>query len=180
MTRARPRAGRLRLAAVLVLALLVGGLLPARVAHVFTLDSTSMLPTLQPGDRVVANRLDRPGRGDLVVFRDPGGWVRSGAGEYLVKRVIGVPGDRVSCCSRGALVVNGARLPEPYLSAGPASALAFDVTVPGGTLWVMGDNRADSRDSRSDPLGEHGGAVGLELVVGVAVLAWGDDGLRAL
>lgn len=175
------RTGRIRLAAVLVLALVVGGLVPGRVAHVFTLDSASMQPTLQPGDLVVANRLDRPGRGDLVVFRDPGGWVRSGAaGAYLVKRVIGMPGDRVSCCSRGALVVNGAPLAEPYLSGGPASALAFDVTVPDGALWVMGDNRDDSRDSRSDPLGEHGGAVDLDLVVGVAALAWGDEGPRTL
>lgn len=167
------RTGRIRLAAVLVLALVVGGLVPGRVAHVFTLDSASMQPTLQPGDLVVANRLDRPGRGDLVVFRDPGGWVRSGvAGAYLVKRVIGMPGDRVSCCSRGALVVNGAPLAEPYLSGRPASALAFDVTVPGGALWVMGDNRDDSRDSRSDPLGEHGGAVDLDLVVGVVAFSW--------
>ncbi|TDD69917.1 signal peptidase I [Jiangella aurantiaca] len=177
MTRTR----RARLVAVLLLALVVGALVPSRVAHVFTLDSASMLPTLEPGDWVVANRQDEPGRGDLVVFRDPGGWVRSGAtgaSPYLVKRVIGVPSDRVSCCSHGALVVNGAPLAEPYLAGGPASALAFDVTVPDGALWVMGDNRGDSRDSRSDPLGEHGGAVDLELVVGVVSLAWGSQGVR--
>ncbi|WP_158602985.1 signal peptidase I [Jiangella rhizosphaerae] len=164
--------------AALVLALAVGALVPGRVAHVFTLDSASMTPTLEPGDRVVANRLAEPGRGDLVVFRDPGGWVRSGASPYLVKRVIGVAGDRVSCCSRGAVVVNGEPLAEPYLSGGAAGAVAFDVTVPDGALWVLGDNRADSRDSRSDPLGEHGGAVDLELVVGVVALAWGAPGVR--
>lgn len=174
MTRGR----RLRLAAALVAALVVGALLPGRVAHVFTLDSASMRPTLEPGDWVLANRLAEPGRGDLVVFRDPGGWVRSGASPYLVKRVIGVPGDRVACCSRGALVINGAALAEPYLSGGSAGALAFDVTVPDGALWVLGDNRADSRDSRSDPLGEHAGAVDLELVVGVVALAWGGQGVR--
>lgn len=171
-------AGRVRLVAALVLALLVGVLVPGRVAHVFTLDSASMTPALEPGDRVLVNRLDEPGRGDLVVFRDPGGWVRSGASPYLVKRVIGVGGDRVSCCSRGALMVNGAPLPEPYLAGGTAGTLGFDVTVPAGALWVLGDNRADSRDSRSDPLGEHGGAVGLDLVVGVVGLAWGGQGVR--
>lgn len=165
---------RVRLAAALAMALLVGVLVPGRVMHVFTLDSASMLPTLEPGDRVLVNRLVDPGRGDLVVFRDPGGWVQSGsAGSYLVKRVIGMPGDRVTCCSRGALVVNGEPLAEPYLAEGPASALAFDVTVPAGSLWVMGDNRRDSRDSRSDPLGEHAGAIDLALMVGVVALTWG-------
>ena len=175
----------MRLAAVVVLALLVGVLVPGRVAHVFTLDSASMVPTLGPGDRVLVNRLDEPGRGDLVVFRDPGGWVRSGpagsagdTGASLVKRVIGVAGDRVSCCSHGALLVNGEPLAEPYLTGGPASDLAFDVTVPAGALWVLGDNRADSRDSRSDPLGEHAGAVDLRLVIGVVGLAWGGQGVR--
>ena len=69
----------------------------------------------------------------------------------FVKRVIGLPGDSVMCCNAsGQLVVNGVRVAEPYLYPGDAASLQrFDIVVPAGRLWVMGDHRSDSADSRS-------------------------------
>ncbi len=164
--------------------------------RVYAVTGSSMQPGLDPEERVVVALVDPSspdiGRGDVVVFPDPGTWAdhaeRSelGAGQgtgdgtddragatraTVVKRVVAVEGERVVCCSRsGQLVVDGVPLDEPYLhpSAGRfASALAFDVVVPEGTVWVLGDHRAVSRDSRFDPQGEHGGAVAVDDVIGV-------------
>ncbi|MEU9106560.1 signal peptidase I [Streptomyces xanthophaeus] len=181
------------------------------VVQPFLIPSRSMEPTLQVGDRVLVNKLayrfgDRPARGDLVVFDGTGSFVRERAGGSavgdalhgaasalglaepsdtdFVKRVVGVGGDDVVCCdARGRIEVNGVPLDEPYLYPGDApSKVPFRVVVPLGTLWVMGDHRSQSRDSR-DHLGEPGGGmVPVEKVIGRAdwigwpVSRWGSAG----
>ncbi|MGI4894555.1 MAG: signal peptidase I [Janthinobacterium lividum] len=140
-------------------------------------------------------------RGDVVVFADPGGWlgesvptqrgpvatVVAGAltfvgllpedsDNHLIKRVIGLPGDHVVCCdAAGRLSVNGVSVDESaYLAAGAApSDTPFDVRVPDGQLWVMGDNRANSGDSRFHPQTPYHGFVPVDLVVGRAhAIVW--------
>jgi len=110
--------------------------------------------TLQTGDIIKVSEGTQFQRGDIVVFSDPGGWLAAPTSpdqQYLVKRVIGLPGDRVVCCSNGHLTINGilidenSYLKEPSL---PASAFQFDVTVPAGRFFVLGDNRNASADSR--------------------------------
>ncbi len=139
-------------------------------------------------------------RGDVVVFSDPGGWLPPGtvpatgaglgvvgdvlryvgllpptAGEHLIKRVIAVGGDRVACCdAQGRVTVNGAPLDEPYLRPGSVpSEVGFDVEVPDEHIFVMGDNRQNSQDSRAH-LGDPGGGMVPERdIVGKAVvLMW--------
>ena len=144
-------------------------------------------------------RFDGINRGDVVVFQDPGGWLPpmdrpepsalvgsvqrvltfvgllpDPADEHLIKRVIGVGGDHVVCCDAdGRLTVNGAPLVEPYVHPGDApSTIPFDITVPADSVWVMGDHRSDSQDSRYHPLDGDGteGSVPLDLVVGRGVV----------
>lgn len=150
-------------------------------------------------------------RGDIVVFEDPGGWlsptpeanhgpVLNGVRDalmfvgllpdtsegHLIKRVIGMPGDHVQCCdAEGRLLVNGEPIDEtPYLRPGvAASDMEFNITVPSGRMWVMGDNRSDSSDSRyHDPAGDGSqGSVPLDLVVGKAVVTvWPFDRMSGL
>ncbi|WP_432572739.1 signal peptidase I [Kineococcus sp. SYSU DK005] len=135
-------------------------------------------------------------RGDVVVFADPGGWLaatpepqRSPLGavaadvltfvgllpedsdDHLIKRVIGLPGDHVVCCdAQGRTTVNDVAVDErAYLYPGAEPSLdEFDVTVPAGRLWVMGDNRAESADSRYNRQKEYDGFVPLDHVVGRA------------
>ncbi|MFC6061451.1 signal peptidase I [Streptomyces ochraceiscleroticus] len=173
------------------------GLLSAFVVQPFLIPSSSMENTLQVGDRVLVNKLayrfgGEPRRGDAVVFDGTGSFVQEepagnpvtellrGAGAAVglvppaetdyIKRVIGVGGDRVTCCDkRGRIKVNGEPVDELYLHPGDSpSDVPFDVVVPKGKLWVMGDHRARSSDSR-DHLGDPGGGtVPLDKVIGRA------------
>lgn len=161
----------------------------------FFIPSESMEPVLIEDDRVVVNKL-APGpfdlqRGDIVVFEDPGGWLSGAtipemtalqrvfswvglypenAGEHLIKRVIGLPGDQVLCCDdAGLITVNGVAITEPYIVDGAvASQLPFDIVVPDDHLWVMGDNRPRSADSRYNSDSAGGPFVPVENVVGRA------------
>ncbi|MET3565736.1 signal peptidase I [Leifsonia sp. 563] len=157
----------------------------------FTVPSVSMENTLHTDDRILVNKLAYGAapisRGDVIVFSDPGGWLdgspsasasaagaaAAGTGDYLVKRVIGIPGDKVSCCStNGHVTVNGVELYEPYavIPEGQPASAEFDVTVPAGELWVLGDNRYNSRDSSHTQDLPTKGFVPIVDVVGQAAL----------
>lgn len=147
-------------------------------------------------------------RGDVVVFVDPGGWLNhedepvqsrarelvsqaltfvgllpQHAGEHLIKRVIGVGGDTVACCDdEGRVTVNGHGIDEPYLRPGAEPSRAeFETTVPVDHLWLLGDNRSNSQDSRAHQGAPGGGAVPLGNVVGNAfVVMWPIDHVTLL
>lgn len=190
----------LELVGIVVLALLLSFLLRTFVAQPFEVPSGSMENTLRIGDKIVAQKIVSAQRGDIVVFADTNGWLdgtttpRPGpvrraleliglapdsAQEHLVKRVVGMPGDRVKCCDRqGRMSINGLTLDESaYLYADQsgmvkASNVAFEVVVPEGHIFVMGDHRDASSDSRchlkdQNLQGEGAGAfVPLSSVVG--------------
>ncbi len=144
------------------------------VVEPYQVPSSSMENTLRVGDRVLVDKLayrfgGTPQRGDVIVFDGEGSFRPSGGTDY-VKRVIGVGGDRVTCCdAHGRLMVNGHPLDESYLHPGDApSAEAFDIVVPRGRLWVMGDHRADSADSRQHLGDPGGGTVPVGKVIGRA------------
>ncbi len=167
----------------------------------FYIPSESMEPLFIENDRILVQKIsywggDSPERGDIVVFKDPGGWLNDAetrtatnvltksletiglypSGGHLVKRVIGIGGDRVKCCdAQGRMTVNGTALVETsYLPKNTlASDQAFDIRVPAGHLWVMGDNRNNSFDSRGHIGDPGGGYVKEDLVVGkVWALIW--------
>ena len=173
-------------------------LIKSLFVQAFYIPSPSMEPEFIKNDRILVQKVTYwrgdPQRGDIVVFKDPGGWLAAEntsshqglkkvleiiglypAGGHLVKRVIGTGGDHVVCCdSQGRITINGAPLTEPYLPKGTAPSLTkFDVKVPKGYLWMMGDNRGDSCDSRCHTGGPGGGVVADDLVVGkVFALVW--------
>ena len=190
---------------IVITALVISVLIKTFLVQAFYIPSGSMENTLLVNDRVLVNKLaDKPDeihRGDVVVFRDPGGWlndpssvsrggilglVRSGlvfvglapaAGEEdLIKRVIAVGGDKVACCdSRGRVTVNGIALDEPYLFPGddPSSETFGPFTVPAGKLWVMGDHRSVSEDSRAHRGLPSKGFVPVDDVIGRAfTIVW--------
>lgn len=191
---------------LVVTALLIALLLKTFLVQAFSIPSGSMENTIQVGDRVVVDKLtpwfgSKPSRGDVVVFRDPGGWLDgqpppepdplgvkqiktfftfigllpSADEQDLIKRVVAVGGDTVECCDKdGKVTVNGQPLDEPYLRpGGEPSKIKFRVQVPRGRLFMMGDNRSNSADSRFHLDEEHNGTVSEELVVGRAfVIAW--------
>ncbi|MFF5127932.1 signal peptidase I [Streptomyces syringium] len=145
------RAGRALsgLAVAVGLLLFLGGFVWGAVLYrPYTVPTNSMSPTIGIGDRVLAQRIDGDDvrRGDVVVFED-----RLWADQPMVKRVVGVGGDKVACCDRqGRMTINGEPLVEPYVPGpGPASPTGFSATVPDGQLFLLGDHRADSLDSRT-------------------------------
>lgn len=189
---------------IVVMAMVLSLVVKTWIAQAFFIPSGSMEPTLQRGDRVMVSKIHRAfsdiHRGDIVVFRDPAGWlppsaqpeasnsirgaIRQGltfiglmpdpGDEHLIKRVVGVGGDHVVCCDdANRLVVNGAPIEEPYVYPGDeASSIHFDIRVPEDSVWVMGDHRSDSQDSRFHPLEGDGteGSIPLDHVVGRAVV----------
>ncbi len=185
---------------IVVAALVISFLIKTFVVQPFVIPSESMENTLIKDDRVLASRfvprfLDIH-RGDVVVFKDPGGWLASqpqqestglvkagetfltfigirpvDAGEHLIKRVIGLPGDHVTCCdAQGRVSVNGVAIDETYIKPGSIpSELEFDVVVPEDSLFVLGDNRQNSGDSRYNTDKPGQGFVPIDNVVGTAV-----------
>lgn len=140
-------------------AVVVAVVVRAFVLQTFYIPSESMEHTLNIDDRVLVNKLvydfRDPYRGEIVVFEAPRAWRSNPAEKDFIKRVIGIAGDRVVCCDpQQRLIINGHPLDEPYLySDGDglsdrASEDPFDITVPQGRLWVMGDHRSHSGDSR--------------------------------
>lgn len=194
---------------IVVLAVCLSFGLKTWLVQPFLIPSGSMEATLQVGDRVLVSKLtpdDQPvQRGDIVVFKDPGHWLAapsapernrvgglmhdalvfvglapSDSDDDLIKRVVGLPGDHVKCCTvDGKITVNGTPITEPYIMPGDVPSIdPFDIRVPEGRLWVLGDHRSDSGDSRYHPLGGDGteGSVPIAGVVGRAVaVVWPFD-----
>ncbi|MEV7904819.1 signal peptidase I [Streptomyces anulatus] len=165
--------------------LFLGGFVWAAVVYQpYTVPTDSMSPTVKPGDRVLAERIDGADvrRGDVVVFTDEV-W----GATPMVKRVVGVGGDKVACCDReGRLTVNGTPVDEPYLdrapaapgTKAPASPQDFSATVPQGQIFLLGDERATSLDSRVHLQDAGRGSVPLSAVQArVDAVAWPMDGM---
>jgi len=198
-------------ALILLAAIVISFLIKTFLIRSFYIPSQSMEDTLHINDRIIVNELV-PNvvpleRGDIVVFRDPGGWLdvepqeeqnpvvaffdwvlsiigltAPDSNDHLIKRVIGLPGDVVACCNEfGQMTVNGVPLDEDryvFLPEGvtKVSVDNFEVTVPEDSLWVMGDNRYNSRDSRYNQEGPTDGFVPFDHVVGRAILvSWPID-----
>lgn len=139
----------------------------------YQIPSASMEPTLLVGDRIATTKMWLHGgqvsRGDIIVFEDPGNWINHKTeGTSLVKRVIGVGGDKVSSNGMSGVEVNGRTLDEKYVMGGETGSMAFSVTVPQGYVFVMGDNRDNSADSRFHTDDGHGGMVPLSSIDGIA------------
>jgi signal peptidase I len=180
---------------LVIVALAVSLVIKSFLVQFFYIPSGSMENTLQINDRVAVNKLPFISksieRGDVVVFRDPSNWlpepyadnqnkiiakIKDGlvlvgvlpnpAKQYLVKRVIGVAGDNV-VGKDGVVTINGKKTTEPYIFAGnKASELDFNVTVPEGKVWVMGDHRGASADSRYHQDDVNSGFVPVSKVTG--------------
>ena len=208
-------------AIILAIAVVVSFLVKTFLIRSFYIPSGSMETTLHGdpnpnnADKVIVNELVPDivplAHGDIVVFRDPGGWlgaptvvktdgIQQGwewflslfglaspdSDQHLIKRVIGLPGDTVACCTpTGQLTVNGTPLVEPYATLdqpnanydnnenGRSGTKPWSVTVPAGSFWAMGDNRGNSQDSRFHMDQPSGGFVSMDDVVGRAfVISW--------
>ncbi len=187
---------------LLVIALGLAIVIKALFVQAFYIPSPSMEPQFVKNDRILVQKVSywgggNPSRGDTIVFKDPpdAHWLEASdvgsptglkkameviglypAGGHLVKRVIGIGGDEVKCCdTQGRVTVNGKALNEKsYLPKGTVPSLTkFDVKVPKDHVWVMGDNRGDSADSRAHMGSPGGGFIGDDLVVGkVFALVW--------
>jgi signal peptidase I len=187
---------------ILLLALALGTsiVVKAFFVQMFFVPSASMRPELKEDDRILVEKLSmwdgEVARGDVVVFRDPGGWLGATPeptglqallslvglypdGGHLVKRAVAVGGDHVVCCDRqGRITVNGLPLEEgEYLRSDVTpSQREFEVAVPEDAIWVMGDNRSNSQDSRFHMDGPADGAVPEGNVVGkVWAIVWPTD-----
>ena len=178
---------------IVVVALVASALLRAFVVQAFFVPSGSMLPAIQLHDRIVVSRIGSIERGEVVVFEDPGGWIPAteqaqppgtlrralewvgvlpaSGHEHLVKRVVGLPGDRVVCCDDdGRLNINGYAVDESSFlrqDGQGADNVRFKVVVPADSIFVLGDNRYRSGDSSRHPTGQDA-FVPLELVTGRA------------
>lgn len=189
---------------IVVSALIISIVIKTFFLHFFFIPSGSMENTLQVGDRIAVNKFgalfSEIKRGEVVVFSDPDKWLgeapisesssisnklKSGlitvgvlpdpAKQYLIKRVIGVGGDNVTCCdSSGKIQVNGVSITEPYIYPGDKpSEVKFNVDIPKGFIWVMGDHRGASADSRFHPESANNGMIPLSKVVGRATfIVW--------
>jgi signal peptidase I len=201
--RPRHRSFVRELPVLIVVALVLALVIKTYAIQAFYIPSGSMENTLRIGDRVLVNKLvyDFRGihRGDIVVFNGEGSWDFDQApassnpfsrfvsdlegvigishdSDIYIKRVIGLPGDHVACCNaKGQVTVNGVALNETsYLYPGNAPSLQrFNITVPPGRLWVMGDHRAVSYDSRGHMGDPGGGTIPESGVLGRAfVIIW--------
>ncbi|MFF3028124.1 MULTISPECIES: signal peptidase I [unclassified Microbacterium] len=191
---------------IVLIAALVSFVVKTFVVRSFYIPSASMEQTLMVNDRILVDELTPHWtgyeRGDVVVFKDPGGWLdpqpqtpaapplvqavdwvlnlvgisATDSQDHLVKRIIGLPGDHVVCCNAlGQITINGTPIDElSYLNLPQgdtaASNAPFDVVVPKDSLWLLGDNRDRSRDSREHQDLPSGGFVPLANVVGKAFL----------
>ncbi|MGW2560056.1 signal peptidase I [Streptomyces sp. NPDC001514] len=208
--RRRQRSAVKEIPLLITVALLIALVLKTFLVQAFVIPSGSMEQTIKIDDRVLVDKLtpwfgSKPERGDVVVFKDPGGWLRqeqapkqddpvvvkqvkqgltfigllpSDDEQDLIKRVIAVGGDTVKCCdANGKVTVNGVPLNEPYLHPGnEPSKIRFEVKVPAGRLFVMGDHRSNSADSRFHLQEAFRGTVSEGEVVGRAVfIAWPFD-----
>lgn len=196
---------------IVLIAVVVSFLVKTFLVRSFYIPSGSMENTLLVQDRILVDeitpRFGGYDRGDIVVFRDPGGWLTTApvapprspvvegvewvlslvglaapdSDDHLIKRIIGIPGDHVVCCNGlGQITVNDVPVNESaYLKLNPgepASQEPFDVTVPDGSLWVLGDNRNSSQDARFHQDDPGKGFVPLDNVVGRAfVITWPFD-----
>jgi signal peptidase I len=139
---------------LVLVAILVAVVVRTFLIQTFYIPSESMENTLLINDRVLVNKvvydMREPRRGEVVVFKPPANWNAGPNKDDYIKRVVGIGGDRVVCCdSQGRITVNGKPLTETYLFPGDKpSETEFDVTVPKGRLWMMGDHRNESADSR--------------------------------
>lgn len=183
----------IEMAMIVGLAIIISFIIKTFFLRAFYIPSESMQPTLEVDDRIVVNLL-APGvmdidRGDVVVFEDTRNWWGSGPQEetnalqdalifiglvpdtsshYVVKRIIGLEGDHIECCDdQGRILINGEPLEEPYLYPGNEPSLSsFDVTVPEGHVWLLGDHREASADSRAHVSESDQGAVPEEDIIG--------------
>jgi signal peptidase I len=193
---------------LLVIALVVSAIVKTFFVQMFFVPSGSMRPLFVDNDRILVEKVSYwtgdVQRGDVVVFDDPGGrWLGAEGqqqltplqkvlsevglyptGGHLVKRVIGISGDHVACCdAQGRVTVNGVPLNEKsYIMKGAKpSERHFDLTVPPGRIWVMGDNRSNSEDSRFHQDLPGGGTVPAKDVVGkVWAIVWPFDRAKLL
>nr|WSW71368.1 signal peptidase I [Streptomyces sp. NBC_00995] len=198
----KPRSFWKELPLLIGIALVLALLIKTFLVQAFSIPSDSMQNTLQRGDRVLVDKLtpwfgSEPERGEVVVFHDPGGWLTdtetpdtnvvqkflsfiglmpSAEEKDLIKRTIAVGGDTVECKKGGPVKVNGKALSEPYIFPGgtPCDDMPFGpFKVPDGKIWVMGDHRQDSADSRYHMNDANKGFVPVDQVVGRAVvIAW--------
>jgi signal peptidase I len=139
---------------LIICALAIALLIKSFLFQAFYIPSDSMVPALKTNDRVIVNKLSYKlhpvHRGDIIVFKSPPNVDPSV--KDLVKRVIALPGETVEGKRDGHIYVNGKVLPEKYLPKGTPPGPSFSaITVPADSYWVMGDNRANSRDSRFFP-----------------------------
>ncbi|MEO7061595.1 MAG: signal peptidase I [Lapillicoccus sp.] len=201
---------------IAVMAMVLSFVVKTWLIQAFYIPSGSMENTLMIDDRVIVSKLTPGpvdlSRGDIVVFQDPGHWLPTlpsaaeepgvrgvvhrglqfvgllpdDSDDHLIKRVIGLPGDHVVCCSTdGRLTVNGVAITENYIKPGDTPGggkQPFDIVVPAGRVWVMGDHRSDSSDSRFHDDGTGAtGSVPIDDITGRAVtIVWPVDHVKWL